>query len=108
MKEFEKRQWAALADLLGDILAGRIGLTEGCRAVVSRGYGLEPDNALFDPFRGFDSESDAFPLGEVRKFWAPDRLKEIDTQREQTEARYRDWVLDAAKHLRSYARDKCA
>lgn len=101
----EKKQWEELANLLDAILDGRVGLTEGCRAVVSSGYPLERNNPLFNPFRGFDSESDAFPLGEVRNEWASDSLRKIDAEREQTEAYYRNWVFEAAKQLRSYARE---
>lgn len=103
----KKQQWAELADLLRDLLDGRIGLTEGCRRVVTGYYYLERGNKLFDPFRGFDSESDAFPLGEGRELWAPDSLRAIDGQRELTEAHYRTWLLDAAKHLRKYAQERC-
>lgn len=104
----EKRQWAELADLLRDLLDSRIGLTEGCRKVVTEYCDLERGNKLFDLFRGFDSESDAFPLGQVRELWAPVSLKDMDAQREITEAHYRNWILDAAEQLRAYAQQRAA
>jgi hypothetical protein len=106
--ESEKLQWAALAEILDHIIEGRVGMTAGCRAVVNRYWQLERENSLFNPFRGFDSESAAFPLGEVRQQWAASSLKEVDAERVHTEAHYRDWVFEAARRLRSYAREKCA
>lgn len=67
MEELAATRWTELVSLLDAILDERVGLTEGCRAVVCSSYGLERGNALFNAFRGFDSESDVFPLGEVRK-----------------------------------------
>ncbi len=107
MNESAKQQWAALAEILDQILEGRVGLTEGCRSVVSQYYHLERRNSLFDPFRGFVSESNAFPLGEVRQYWAAGSLTKMDAEREHTEANCRDRVVDAARRLRRYAQAKC-
>jgi hypothetical protein len=104
--EVIKKEWLELADLLGKMLEQRIGLTEGCRVVVSKYRGLEPSNDLFDRFTGFDSESDAYPLGEIRTLWAEDSLKKIDVERNATENHYREWVLENARELRNYAQRK--
>ncbi len=106
MEELYKQQWEALAELLGGLHEQRVGLAEGCRTVVARYYRLEPSNPLFDPFRDFDSESDDFPIGDVRELWAADSLNKMDEHREATEVRHRDWVFDATTRLRAYAREK--
>ena len=108
MEAFRKQQWENLAEALENLLHDRVGLTEGCRQVVGIGHSLKLDTPLFDSFRGFESESDAFPMGEVRKLWSATGLEEMDRQREKTESHYRDWILKAAKNLHSYVKEQCA
>jgi hypothetical protein len=108
MEAVRKQQWKNLAEALDNLLHDRVGLTEGCRRVVSIGHSLELDTPLFDPFRGYESESGAFPLGDVRQLWSAEGLQEMDRQREKTEAHYRDWILEAAKNLHRYAKEQCA
>jgi hypothetical protein len=67
---------------------------------------LELESELFNPFRGYESESDSFPLGKVRELWSEDGLKEMDRQRERTEAHYHDWIMGAAEKLLTYAREQ--
>jgi hypothetical protein len=99
--EFEQAQWTELAFALDAMIAGTITLTEGCRRVFELRHSLEQDsNELFDPFSDFYSESDAFPLGEVRKLWAAHALVEMDIKREAIEQLHKDWIIDAAKTLR--------
>jgi hypothetical protein len=58
---------------------------------------------LFLPFVGVDSETDAFPLGEVREFWSPPVLVREDQERSRVEDRYRPFVIKASKELIAYA-----
>ena len=99
-EEYVRRQWAELATVLENILHEHIGLTEGCRKVVHVLNNLgERENILSNPFVGYDSESDAYPLGDVRKLWSEEGLANADREREKTEAHYKDWVFDAARKL---------
>jgi len=63
------------------MLAGQFDLIEGCRRVVSLGslIGLQNDAAVI-PFRGFESETDLFPRGDVRKNYAADYLQNLDNE----------------------------
>jgi hypothetical protein len=108
MQDAERQHWAALVDLLEELIRGQVGLTEGCRLVVDKYYPLERDNALFNPFKGFESESDAFPIGDVRDLCAPASLHRMDLLRESTEAWYRDWLVEAAKKLLACAKERAA
>lgn len=38
------------------------------------------DDPTVIPFRGFDSETDRFPRGEVRKNYAADYLEKLDSE----------------------------
>lgn len=106
MGEIRKQQWGDLVGALENILHDRVGLTEGCRDVVDIGHGLGLTTPLFDPFRGFESETDAFPVGKVRQLWAEEALQNMDRQRAKAEAHYRDWVLEAARNLLAYAKEQ--
>jgi hypothetical protein len=96
--------WKALVDVLGDLLGNRIGVTEACRTIADLGRTLgEGDNDLFLPFVGFDSETDSFPLGQVRERWASTVLRAQDEERIRYEELCRPWLLDAARKLLEYA-----
>jgi hypothetical protein len=45
----------------------------------------EVDNKLFFPFIGVYSESDSFPLGEVRQKWSPAALVRVERERARVE-----------------------
>jgi len=48
---------------------------------------------------GIDSETDALPMGDVRKEWSPDALKRKDKEIAEAEAFYRDSAFNAATEL---------
>ena len=97
--------WNALVDALRDFLEGRVGVTEGCRNIVdiARAMGEWPDNDLFLPFVGFDSETDTHPVGPVRARWAPTALHREDAERIRYESLYRSELMNAARALLEYA-----
>jgi hypothetical protein len=57
----------------------------------------------FDPdfvtFFVIDDQTDALPVGESRKHWAPDALAQKDRELAQIENSYRNQALEAASHL---------
>jgi hypothetical protein len=103
--EYSARQWRSLIETLEAFRAGRLGVAEACRKVVESRAALEADdNELFLPFVGIDSETDAFPLGEVRKHWSPTGLARADAERSAAEEHYRNYALSACGALIEYAR----
>ena len=79
--------WQELIEILNNVLDDRLGLTEGCREISRLSFALEPANPLFKPFIGYDSETDCFPLGEVRKHWQAEALLKTDLDRTVFEER---------------------
>jgi hypothetical protein len=82
------------------LLAGEACLTEGVREVVQwrwSNHGL--DERLFMPFVGVDSETDRFPLGQLRELWSSDGLARADAERISTEEHYRDWIMESGRIL---------
>jgi hypothetical protein len=83
-----------------DFLVGNISVTEAARRLV--GLAHELGAAFEDPFLtfvGIDSETDTFPLGEVRNNWNPDALLKEDAEREFYEASVRERALEAAGEI---------
>jgi hypothetical protein len=63
----EAENWHGLIKVLDALLTERISVTEGCRRVSRLAFDLnQRSNKLFVPFVGVDSETDGFPLGELR------------------------------------------
>ena len=96
--------WKALIEVLSDLLADRVGITEASRKVASLRFSLgEESNELFFPFVGVDSETDAFPLGDVRNRWAPAALEREDAERIRYEQLCRPSLTQATEKLLQYA-----
>jgi hypothetical protein len=104
MKSNDAVTWRSLVVVLDSLLAGRVSVTEGCRQVVRLRFELgEESNELFLPFVGVYSETDAFPLGEVRERWSPSALMRQDQERSRVEDHYRSLVIKASSELIAYA-----
>jgi hypothetical protein len=66
------------------ILRGEIDPVLGCRAIVARLRSCDPAIAslpLFLAIKGFESETDHFPLGDARTRWDLDELSKLDQER---------------------------
>lgn len=86
---------------LDALLEHRIGLTEGVREVLHWANGVRRiDGASLTVFRAVDSETDRFPVGEVRQYWHEDRLVALDAERRVLEEHYESWIMTTAKRLR--------
>jgi hypothetical protein len=82
------------------ILAGEIGLIEGCRALSSMRWELGDDvRDRFIPFVAIDSETDDLPIGAVRDLWQPDALARKDLEISRCEQLYRTQVAEACMAL---------
>lgn len=70
-----------------DMLDGSLTYIEGSRRINRLRWSA--DLSDFDPdilpFIGIDSETDAFPLGEVRQHWQPDALVKLQPEFEKAE-----------------------
>jgi hypothetical protein len=98
-------QWKLLVQVLEDLRSGRVAITEGCRNVVGLRNALNQEkNELFLPFVAIDSETDHFPLGDVRARWSPSALEREDKERFACEQSYAAAIADATDRLLTYAR----
>jgi hypothetical protein len=97
-------QWKLLLQVLDDLRDRRIGITEGCRNVAGLRHALgEENNELFLPFVAVDSETDHFPLGDVRARWSPSALERVDKERLACEQFYAATISEAIDKLLDYA-----
>jgi len=87
-------------DVAKAALKGQISILEAVRELVSLAHsdavGDEADRLLII---GIDSETDHLPVGEVRKLWAPEALREKDVQIAIAEARWKTKFLEACKRI---------
>ena len=82
------------------ILDGSICITEGARRLRRLGAGVRAeDDEDFLVFTGIDSDTDAFPLGDVRSRWSVSALARADSEREDVEAHWRPHAEEAARNL---------
>lgn len=82
-------------------------MTEGCRRVSRLVFDLnQRSNKLFLPFVGVDSETDRFPLGDVRTRWSPAALARADEERANVEKHHKSFVANACTALLPYAREQ--
>jgi hypothetical protein len=105
--ESESAGWRELLEVLDLLISGDLGATEGCRLVWNLRHELgQSGNRLFDPFAGVYSETDSFPLGEVRNHWSTEGLKRADEKRAAVERHYSPIVTRASEALRQFALER--
>ena len=93
----ERRKARELAQA---VLDGRMTVLEGARALVSLAHtDAVPDVEDRRLIIAVESETDDLPLGEVRKLWAADALKEKDVEIAHAETLYRDHFLQACQRI---------
>lgn len=82
------------------LLIGEIGVIAASRELGRFRHEVEPPLAnVLVTFTAIDSETDALPVGDVRKEWSPDALKRKDKEITEAEDFYRDIAIDAATEL---------
>jgi hypothetical protein len=86
------------------ILEGRLCVTEGARILSELSFDLSAQwDDSFAAFRDVDSETDAFPLGDVRAHWNPSALAREDASRQLYEETARPRVnLACGELIRRY------
>jgi hypothetical protein len=80
-------------------LDGEVGVIETVRTL-SRLRDVRPDlRDSVTTFVGVDSETDAFPLGEVRNLWKPESIAKLDPEITKAADYYRARVRTACKRI---------
>jgi E3 ubiquitin-protein ligase DOA10 len=83
-----------------DFLAGRLGVIETARLLSQLAFWAHLRNdADLQTFVAIDSETGTLPVGEVRKYWAPDALEREDVNINQAEKLNQVAAAEAATRL---------
>lgn len=99
MEQFESKNVELIA-IANAMLDGQMNLIEGVRKICSLRFTVDdPDNDVFIPIRAIESETDHFPLGEVRSQCASDYLQKIDVEMQSYLSDTRQDILDACKEI---------
>ena len=97
---FDNRQ--KVVGIARELLAGRIGVIAAARQIAAfcgDRVGLDEFDPDFLTFTVIESETDALPVGESRRHWAPDALAQKDLEIAQCEEFYRSEAAEAACRL---------
>lgn len=98
--ELLKSKKAELIAVANTMLDGKMNLIEGVRKICSIRFAVgDPDNDVFMPMRAIDSETDHFPLGEMRSRCASDYLQRVDAEMERYLLDAKQDILDACKEI---------
>jgi hypothetical protein len=84
------------------ILAGELGVLEGCIPLASLAHALVPDwtaDPDFVVFGSLASEIDHLPFGSVRRQWSADALARADVEIEKLTQAARTEVLAACRNI---------
>lgn len=82
------------------VLAGEVGIIAASRELGYLRHEVEPQLAnILVTFTAIDSETDALPVGDVRKEWSPEALHRKDKEIADAEDFYRDMAINAATEL---------
>lgn len=74
----KRRELVAVAN---SMLTGELDLVEGVRRICSLRFAVEdPENEVFLPIRGIESETDVFPIGAMRSNCSQEYLQRMDAE----------------------------
>jgi hypothetical protein len=89
-----------LVAVAAGMLAGGINLIDGMRRICKLRFAIEdPENEVFLPIRAMESETDSFPLGEMRSYCSEDYLKQADAEMKIYLADAGDDILQACREI---------
>ena len=89
-----------LLELANAMLAGEVNLIEGVRKICSLRFAIgDSENEVFFPMRAIDSETDHYPLGEMRTKCNIDYLKQMDAEMACYLSNASQDILDACKNI---------
>jgi len=82
------------------MLAGEVGIIAASRELGYLRHEVEPQLAnVLVTFTAIDSETDALPVGDLRKEWSAEALERKDKEIAEAEDFYRDTAINAATEL---------
>ncbi len=82
------------------MIEGRMHLIEGARRICALRHAVgQPENEVFMPIRAIESETDHFPLGEMRARCANDYLQRMDDEMNRYLDSARQDILSACKEI---------
>ena len=82
------------------MIEDRLNLIEGARKICALRHQVgDPENEVFMPLRAIDSETDHFPLGEMRSHCAADYIQEVDVEINRYLAAARQDILLACREI---------
>lgn len=100
ISERQKSIQLRISKVAEQLIAGRLGVIAASRELSRLRDYAEPQVAeALLTFVGIDSETDTLPIGNVRKEWNRDALKEKDRQITKAEKFYRNTAMNAAAEL---------
>jgi len=100
MAELLESKRNELVVVANSMLDERMNLIEGVRKICSLRFTVgDPENDVFMPIRAIDSETDHFPIGEIRSRCAPDYLQRMDAEMQDYLSDARPYILEACKEI---------
>jgi len=82
------------------MLKDQLNLIEGVRKICALRYQVsDPENQVFMAIRAIESETDHFPLGQMRDRWASDYLQRMDEEMARYLATAKQDILVACKEI---------
>lgn len=94
----EKRR--ELVSIASSMLASETNLIEGVRQICALRFAVEdPENEVFLPIRGIESETDTFPLGSMRASCSQEYLKRMDSEMQSYLAEAQGDILQACRGI---------
>jgi hypothetical protein len=101
--EFVQAKRKELLSVANAMLREELNLIEGVRKVCSlRHLVEEPNSEVFVSFRAIDSETDHFPIGELRSRYAKDKVDQLDQEMHRYLIDAREEILSACQELVRY------
>ena len=99
-EDFVRATRNELVAVANAMLDGRVNLLEGVRKICSLRHDSEkPDSDVFLTFRAVDSETDRFPLGELRSMYDKVKLAKLDEEMTAYVEDAKDDIFRACKNL---------
>ncbi len=100
-EEYMRGQRERVVAIAEAILAGRVGIIEGSRALGSLRHDVtdEPFDPDFITFVAIGSDTDHLPVGVVREKWADSALAKKDKEIKKAEDFYRESALNGCRVL---------
>lgn len=89
-----------LISIARSMLDGKINLIEGVRKICSLRHEVgDPDNEVFLSIRAIDSETDHFPIGQIRERCTREYLERMDKKMQHYVADAKDDIFTACREI---------